>query len=438
MNVRSQQRINAFCKNDKNYKNIILPSSMISFQSENLKSLKTIKTKLKIALQNIRALQNSCDKPLSILLNISKSIKIIKKYHKTMERLCSQFPYEFFFSLLVTSNDINISLLALKIFSYCSNSQHFPKNHFSNQENINFCLNLFNQIEAKYHKYIFKIFIECIKRRPDIRNYLLKNNVFSFVNPESTSSIDFLAMCLSTDPDIEKGYANTACLFLSLALKGQVLKAKLHVLNMFKLKSFAGSKVIDPNIIQYILTDFAALNLPNTQIPILNVALSVKLDSKYFIPLVMNYFGIAAKDNSKKKLIRKCMKILVSNYEEWQKVPEILEYLVKFLPGSYEVERDIAQIIMLYVKILPEIDPNIIGFIAKFLSDKIIGLHCLSFLYQVLSIVSQSENDEIIQRMNQTINECIEEIETMSMEGEEQIQEVALSLMKIYSNMQRE
>ncbi|OHS96699.1 hypothetical protein TRFO_37102 [Tritrichomonas foetus] len=434
LDPRTTQRIESIREVNCCYKKVILPVSIISFQSEGVKSLKNQKQKVSLALKKLDLLmkQNFHQDILKIsLINIVKCLEIFYHNQKHLNKFCSVFPYQVFFSIITTHNDPEIATCALKIFSLCCLSKHFPRNTFSKPEHINFLLNLFNQINVKYHDCIFRIFKECILRRPDVRNYLLQHDVLNFIDQNSPVSIEFISFCLASEPDIEKGYANTINVFLTIALRSNNKDVVLTALRMFKLKSFQNSKIIDPNLLSIIFNELFPMNDPAYIIPILNVASSIKLDRQTFIPMVMNSFG----STNNIKVFRKCIKLLQIHYEEWREFPEILTYLSKFLPSSYEKEKNIAQIMMLYLVISPEIDAKIVDFILRFASDRTIGLHCLAFTYHVLNSIISSENADAKQKILEVISNNIEQIETLAGDENEEIQKVAISILDLLPNI---
>lgn len=390
---------------------------------------------------------------LSSLIRLYKHIKNIQDV-QILDSFCKKFPYPFFVNLIVNGENISIRNASIAIFSFCSCSKYFPREEYQNEEFVNFLLSLFTSFDEKNYVHIFRIVKNLIRNNHIIRDYVLHMGILNFFqssgidgfeipkiamidnkNNQSHSvlfhkdSIEFLAMCLSYEPNIAPEFAIQINHYFKLVMDLFILFPQKYFSLIESLLMILPQRhknecslVFDPDIlsvefVNFILNDLFKLGIEQSFIPIIQNVELLDIPEQQKASMVLTILG----QSQKESVLTICLKQLYDHCQEWRVFPEIEQFLISLLENrnevkklSFTIQKGIIQVGMLYIVINPTMNLHCLNFIGEFIEDQEISCTALQFIFQTMKLITQTGDSTQKEVLNRIVSNFIDVIELVS------------------------
>lgn len=205
-----------------------LPASTVTFGPIPTR-MNTRKGNEAFALLYFQRIADGCDDMASTLEKASSRGESLRKDSKEYyNRVAQKVPWDVIVRLMSDPGDGKIRFNAFRFLSVYAGSTSFPASFSTAPRLIDF-LRIFGESNEEYHPVIMKIFSAMVKKRPEVRNFLLDAGVIAMIKRPSSESSEFLVRCISQKPDMAPVHCNAIneVIILSLATGGKSIVCPL-------------------------------------------------------------------------------------------------------------------------------------------------------------------------------------------------------------------
>jgi hypothetical protein len=321
------------------------------------------------------------------------------------DNFADDFPWEYFVHHIANGETRQIQEFALSIISKASNHASFPANRLFSPE---FAIFLVNAIpNADLANAVFRLFSNFIKRRSDIRDFILPHLSFDVFQTRSSERAQFLVNCLSPDlPPEFHGFFQTV---IETYLGSGDKSVCVPLLKGFKLCipifwsndvwfSIVTHGLVESNEPDIILAIARLVRSGRSQLPL--EVFELRMNDQIRFECLCNFlfkFSIALKLKEQIRIdcVCKIIKLLCRDavlFRQCDTSP-LLNFVGNILnavpPPTYRTETWFCRIFMKFVTVF---DRAVVSFVLRFVNDAAIGQKCLKYLIAIMRAGVAGEN----------------------------------------------